>query len=145
MALFVCLDCFVALRPKSAMVMAGRTVHLTTLFSWASFNQYFVHILSLVTDINPYWIINRKGDNDRRNYFMINVNETMGPGRIRTCDPWICRQTLICNQTRYWLRYVVRYAWLWHCDIFMKEWHCPGHILTIHRFRVVMGRFVPCS
>ena len=27
--------CFVALRPKStAMVMAGRSVHLTTLFSW---------------------------------------------------------------------------------------------------------------
>ena len=30
--------CFVALRPKStAMVIAGRSVHLTTLFSWASF------------------------------------------------------------------------------------------------------------
>ena len=29
--------CFVALRPKStAMVMAGRSVHQTTLFSWAS-------------------------------------------------------------------------------------------------------------
>ena len=29
--------CFVALRPKSiAMVMVGRSVHLTTLFSWAS-------------------------------------------------------------------------------------------------------------
>ena len=32
--------CFVALRPKStAMVMAGRSVHLTTLFSWASLNK----------------------------------------------------------------------------------------------------------
>ena len=31
--LFVCLFCFVALRPKStAMVIAGRSVHLTTLF-----------------------------------------------------------------------------------------------------------------
>ena len=31
--LFVCFVCFVALRPKStAMVMAGRSVHLTTLF-----------------------------------------------------------------------------------------------------------------
>ena len=29
--------CFVALRPKStAMVMVGRSVHLTTRFSWAS-------------------------------------------------------------------------------------------------------------
>ena len=34
MVLFVCLFvCFVALRPKStAMVIAGRSVHLTTLF-----------------------------------------------------------------------------------------------------------------
>ena len=32
--------CFVALRPKStAMVIAGRSVHLTTLFSWASLNK----------------------------------------------------------------------------------------------------------
>ena len=32
--------CFVALRSKStAMVMAGRSVHLTTLFSWASLNK----------------------------------------------------------------------------------------------------------
>ena len=32
--------CFVALRPKStAMVIAGRSVHLTTYFSWASLNK----------------------------------------------------------------------------------------------------------
>ena len=38
--LFVCFVCFVALRPKStAMVIAGRSVHLTTLFSWASLNK----------------------------------------------------------------------------------------------------------
>ena len=31
--LFVCFVCFVALRPKStAMVIAGQSVHLTTLF-----------------------------------------------------------------------------------------------------------------
>ena len=38
--LYVCLFCFVALRPKSTtMVMAGRSVHLTTLFpgqAWTS-------------------------------------------------------------------------------------------------------------
>ena len=49
--------CFVALRPKStAMVMAGQSVHLTTLFPdllEQAVNQYFVHILSLVTDNNP--------------------------------------------------------------------------------------------
>ena len=49
--------CFVALRPKStAMVIAGRSVHLTTLFLGKleqAVNQYFVHILSLVFDNNP--------------------------------------------------------------------------------------------
>ena len=40
MILFFFFFCFVALRPKStAMVIAGRSVHLTTLFSWASLNK----------------------------------------------------------------------------------------------------------
>ena len=55
MSLFVC---FVALRPKStAMVIDGRSVHLTTLFFLGELeqavNQYFVHTLSFVTDNNP--------------------------------------------------------------------------------------------
>ena len=49
--------CFVALHPKStAVVMAGWSVHLTILFLGKleqAVNQYFVHILSLVTDNNP--------------------------------------------------------------------------------------------
>ena len=52
----LCLFCFVALRPKSsAMVMVGRSVQLTKLFLGKleqAVNQYFVHILSLVTDMN---------------------------------------------------------------------------------------------
>ena len=55
LCLFVC---FVALRPKStAMVMAGRSVYLTKLVLSKleqAVNQYLVHILSLVTDNNPY-------------------------------------------------------------------------------------------
>ena len=44
--------CFVALSPKStAMVIAGRTVHLTGRLEQAD-NQYFVYILSFVTDNN---------------------------------------------------------------------------------------------
>ena len=40
--LFVCLFVFVALRPMStAMVIAGRSVHLTTLFSWAGLSKRF--------------------------------------------------------------------------------------------------------
>ena len=60
------LDCFVALRPNStAMVMVGRSVHLTTLFPPGKLeqavNQYFVHILSLVADNNYSKIIQRRG------------------------------------------------------------------------------------
>ena len=39
---------------------------------------------------------------------MINLHESMGPGRDRTRDPWICSQTRICCQTRYRLRYAAR-------------------------------------
>ena len=54
------------------MVMAGRSVHLTTLFLGKleqAVNQYFVHILSLVTDNNS-----RREENDHRNYVMINLH-----------------------------------------------------------------------
>ena len=69
-SLFVC---FVALHPKStAMVMEGQSVHLTKHFFLGKLEQavnpYFVHILSLETE------------NDCRNYFMINLHETMVPG-----------------------------------------------------------------
>ena len=97
------------------MVMAGRSVHLTALFpgqAWTSkaVNQYFVHILSLVTDNNPSWMISGREENDRRKYFMINLHESMRPGRDGTRDPWICSQIRICCQTRYRLRYAARSA-----------------------------------
>ena len=42
---------------STAMVLSGRSAHLTTLFFLGKLeqavNQYFVHILSLVTDNNP--------------------------------------------------------------------------------------------
>ena len=40
---------------------------------------------------------------------MINLHESMGPGRDRTRDPWICSQTRICCQTHYRLCYGARY------------------------------------
>ena len=49
-------------------------------------NQYFVHILSLVTDNNPSWI-SRREENDRRNYFMINLHESIVPDRDQTGNP----------------------------------------------------------
>ena len=57
--------CFVALRPKTtAMVMAGRSAHVKTLFLGKleqAVNQYFVQMFSLVTDNNPSQMIQRKG------------------------------------------------------------------------------------
>ena len=40
---------------------------------------------------------------------MINLHESIGPGRDRTRDPWICNQTRICCQTRFQLRYAAVY------------------------------------
>ena len=45
--------------------------------------------------------LSEREQNDRRNYSMINLHESMGPGRDRTRDPWICSQTRIC-----WPRHV---------------------------------------
>ena len=74
-----------------------------------------MHILSLVTDNNPSWMNQRKGENDHRNHFMINLHESMVPDRDRTRDPWICSQTRIWSQTRYRLRYAARRV----CDSLM--------------------------
>ena len=45
-------------------------------------NQYFVHLLLLVTDTNPssmdLW---GREENDGRKYFMINLHESMRPGQ----------------------------------------------------------------
>ena len=42
------------------------------------------HILSLSTDNNPSWMIQRKGGEWLQNYFMINLHESAGPDRDRT-------------------------------------------------------------
>ena len=81
------------------MVMSGWSVHLIILFSLLV-NQYFVHILSLVTDNNPS-CISRREMNDRKNDFMINLQESMVPGQDHTHDPWICSQTRIPDVTVY--------------------------------------------
>ena len=66
------------------MVMSRQSVHLSTLFlgklDISSYNHYFVHILSLVT-VNSQILNQWKEEYDRINYFMINVQESMGLGR----------------------------------------------------------------
>ena len=124
---------FVALRPKStAMVIAGRSVHLTTLFSWASLNKQLTSNRAHTFACNwqqPFLNDSFSGreENDRRNYFMINLHESMGPGRDRTRDPWICSQLLICNQTRYRLRYAARLSEM--CNEKILKWN----FITNHR------------
>ena len=76
--------------------------------------QYFMQILLLLTDKNPSWI-SRREENDRRNYFMIHLRESMRSSQDRTRSPWIC------SQTRYLLSYAVRY-WLNypHCSLILQ-------------------------
>ena len=52
---------------------------------------------------------------------MIDLHESMGPGRDRTRDPWICSQTRICCQTRYRLRYEARTRQM-DIIMFVKSW-----------------------
>ena len=74
----------------------------------------------------------RKEENDRRNYFMINLHESMGPGRDRTRDPLICSQTRICCQTRYRMRYAARYlSILIHFVISLPNAH---HVINTHYY-----------
>ena len=104
---FVCCVCFVALRPNlTAMVMAGRSVHLTTLFSCASLNKQINQTFACIVTDNTPSIMNESAEG--RRMAIINLHESMGPGRDRPRDPWICSQTHICCQTRHRLRYADR-------------------------------------
>ena len=78
----------------------GKLDHLKTV------NQYFVHMLALVTD-NNLSLISGREEYDRKKYFMINLHESMIPNRDQTRDPRICSQTRISSQTRYRLCYAV--------------------------------------
>ena len=77
-------------------------------FSWASLKKQLTSTscthfrLKLTTTLLE--LISRREENDRRNYFMINLC-SMEPGWSQTRDPWICSQTRICCQTHYRLCY----------------------------------------
>ena len=94
--------CFVALCPKStAMVMAGRSVHQTHFFLGKLEQAVLKPVLHTHTfACNRQTTLlegfSRIEENNSRNYFMINLHESMGRCQDRTCDPWICSQTCIC-------------------------------------------------
>ena len=50
-------------------------------------------------------------ENDRRNYFMINLHESMGPDKDQTCDPNICTNR-VCSQTPQQAHIVEGAQWL---------------------------------
>ena len=108
---FVCLFCCLTSQVNS-YGHCGTVSSPNHTFSWASLNKQLTSTsctyfrLQLTTTLLE-WFSGRE-ENDRRNYFMINLHESMGPGRDRTHDPWICSQTRICCQTRYRLRYAAR-------------------------------------
>ena len=71
-------------------------------------NQYLVHILLLVTDNNPSWMIQRKGGEWPKKLFHQSPRK-YGTQPGSNSDHWICSQTRICCQTHYRLRYAARY------------------------------------
>ena len=78
---------------STAMVMLRWSVHLTTLFpgqAWLS-GQPVLHAHTFACNWQAF--LNQRKENDHRNYFIINLHESMGPGRDRTLDPWICSWT----------------------------------------------------
>ena len=83
----VCLFSLMLNVPVKAMVMSGRSVRLTTFFSWACLIK---NILSLVSDNSLSWISSRE-ENGHKHYFMINSRESMGQGQenLDWNKPWI--------------------------------------------------------
>ena len=86
--------------------------------SWASLNKWLTST-SCTTDNNQ----SLRDENDRRNYFMTNLHESMGPGRDRTRDPWICCQTRTCCKTRFLPRDWILNIDTWNTDEIDKL-HC---------------------
>ena len=109
---FVCLFCCFTSQVNS-YGHGGTVSSPNHTFSWASLNKQLTstsctYFRLLLTTNLLEWFSGRE-ENDRRNYFMINLHKSMGPGRDRTRDPWICNQTSISCQTRYRLRYAAWY------------------------------------
>ena len=87
------------------MVVAGRSDYLTTFFcgqAWISrWPVLRAHTFACNWQQPLLEWFSGWEENDSSNYFIINLQEIMGPGRDRTRDPWNCSQTRICIQTRH--------------------------------------------
>ena len=123
---FVCLFCWFTSQ-STAMVMGG---HHTS--SWASFRFYLT--------TTPLEEISRREENDCRNYFMINLHESMGLCQDQTRDPWICGQTRICSRTHYRLSYSALYIFCFASivDPDRLTVRFISKIFCLHLFRLLM-------
>ena len=78
-----------------AMVMLGWYVHITTLFLLASLTKQLTSILCTYFRLKTS-CISRSEENGRRNYFMINLHESMVPDLDRTLMVGVLKfQTLV--------------------------------------------------
>ena len=69
-------------------------------------------------------------ENDRRNDFMINLHESMGPGLDRTRDPWICNQVRVDSSLS---------------DYYDQEQGVPqGGVLSTTLFSIKINDIVKC-
>ena len=57
-------------------------------------------------------------------YFIINLQESMGLGLDRTCDPWIC------SRSGYRLHYKVRYNYV-NPYMYLAKTFCPENVAYI--------------
>ena len=97
------------------MVMLSWSVHLTILFPLGKLeqavNQYFVCILSLVTDINPSWMNQWKGENDSRNYFMIELEAPGSAVRHASVVRHVIDCTMCPGRVGEWSKQGLYYLW----------------------------------
>ena len=72
-------------------------------FSWKSLTKQFTSTLRTMFPCNwqqPF-LNQQKEENDRRNYFMISLHESMGPGWDQTLDLWICSPMISISCRKY--------------------------------------------
>ena len=86
---FVCLFVFCFTSKVNSYGHGGTVSSPNHTFSWTSLNKQLsstscTYSRLYVTDNIPSWMIQRREQNDRINYFMINLHESMGPARDRT-------------------------------------------------------------
>ena len=85
---------------STTMVMSLLSVHLTTLFTWASLTR-FISTSCFAWKWQQPFLHQRKEGELLRNRFMINLHQSMGPSRDGTRDSWICSRICIIELFGY--------------------------------------------